>query len=85
VEPLGFLDDHRQLKAYEIASRKVKSFKLEHIGRVKLSEEPCSKNHNSISQVDPFGFGGTKSSFIELHLSPPAKELLCENHPLARP
>jgi predicted DNA-binding transcriptional regulator YafY len=85
VEPLEFLDDHRQLKAYEIASRKVKSFKIDRIGKVQRTEEPCTKNHNSISQTDPFGFSSTKFSLIELQLSPLAKDLLYENHPLARP
>jgi len=85
VEPLEFLDDHRQLKAYEIASRKVKSFKLDRIGEVKITEEPCIKKPSKNSQADPFGFSCSKYQLVNLKLSPLAKDLLCENYPLARP
>ncbi len=85
VEPLEFLDDHRQLKAYELASRKVKSFKLDRIGDVKITEEVCIKKPPKKSQVDPFGFSSTKYQLVRLKLSPLAKDLLCENYPLSRP
>jgi predicted DNA-binding transcriptional regulator YafY len=78
VEPLAFIDEHRQLKAYEVASRKVKSFKIDRIAKVKLTSEPCVKLSLSPSYADPFGFSHTKYQVVIIKLSPLAKDLMYE-------
>lgn len=85
IEPIAFIDEHRQLKAYEIASRKVKSFKIDRMENVSITAEPCTKLPKYPSHHDPFGFSCTKYQMIVLKLSPLAKELMSENYPLSQP
>jgi predicted DNA-binding transcriptional regulator YafY len=84
VEPLEFLDEHRQLKAYEIASRKIKTFKLDRIGQIKLTTVSCTKSISAKHLSDPFGLSGTKLEMVKLKLSPLAKNLMYEEYSLAR-
>jgi predicted DNA-binding transcriptional regulator YafY len=85
VEPIAFLDHHRLLKAYEISSRTVKSFKIDRIGEVEITDTPCSKSRKETLKMDPFGFSCEKTEIVKIRLSPLAKDLMSEELPQARP
>ena len=85
VEPLLFREEHSHLIAYEISSRLEKTFKLERIGQVILTNENVSGRELKKKFVDPFGFPGAKQMIVKLKLSLLAKEIMSENHPSSRP
>ncbi|MCP9757252.1 WYL domain-containing protein [Lacihabitans sp. CCS-44] len=85
VEPIEFNGEHRQLQAYEVSSRKVKSFKIDRIELINLKETYCHKNGKRKRYTDPFGISSDKKQTVEIQLSQYARELIAENHPLTKP
>ncbi|OYU64692.1 MAG: hypothetical protein CFE22_17450 [Cytophagaceae bacterium BCCC1] len=85
LEPLAFIEQHRQLIAYEVATRKEKVFKLDRMGQVTLSNEPAAGRSLKNILMDPFGFCGAKQKIVKLKLHLLAKLLLEEEYPSAIP
>ncbi|MCP9748794.1 YafY family protein [Lacihabitans sp. CS3-21] len=85
VEPIAYLDQHRQLEAYDPAKSDVRIFKIDRIGRVQLLETTCQNPKKHKRYTDAFGFSGDKRKMVKIRLSPLAKVLLLEEHPMARP
>lgn len=85
VEPIAFIDQHRQLEAYDPAKTAVRTFKIDRIERVQLLETVCQTARKKKRYTDAFGFSEDKRHTVKIRLSPLAKELLLEQHPMARP
>ncbi len=85
LEPIAYVEQHRQLIAYEVSTRKEKVFKLDRMGEVTLSNEPAVGRSLKNVLIDPFGFSGTKQKIVKLKLELLAKLLLEEEYPSAIP
>ncbi|WP_255075775.1 YafY family protein [Lacihabitans sp. CCS-44] len=85
LEPLEFVEQHCQLIAYEVASRKEKVFKIDRMGKVELTNEATAGRAVKNTLIDPFGFSSTKQKIVKLRLSLLAKVLLEEDFPTAKP
>lgn len=85
VNPLYFLYEGTKVYAYEPAARKGKSFSLDRIGRVELTDQCFEEKQAKALFTDPFGFTGTHTLPVKLILKPFAGQLLIENHPMAEP
>ncbi|CAN1528069.1 COG2378 Predicted transcriptional regulator [Spirosomataceae bacterium] len=83
INPIAFANNHRQLLAYEIASRKEKTFNLDRIEKVVVTNQDFSERKAKALYADPFGFTHTQQYFVCLRLSPLAKQLMLEYHPNA--
>lgn len=82
VEPLGFTENFATLDAFEIASQKIKSFKIQRIEGLELLTTNAVHNSN-IPLTDAFGFTGN-AFFVTLNLSIRAYHLLIEEFPSLR-
>ena len=80
VQPLHFSEDYLYIKAYELSSNSVKSFKLERIGEV-IPLEKKGTYEGEVWENDLFGCTGPKPLAIELLLSHRAYRLLIEEFP----
>ena len=85
LEPLAFIEQHRQLIAYEVSTRKEKVFKLERMGEVTVSKEPAVGRSLKNVLIDPFGFSASKQKIVKLKLHLLAKLLMEEEYPSAIP
>lgn len=85
VEPYQFLNANDDIRCYEMASGKNKTFKISRIGAVELVDLNWSyeQMHDSLF-TDVFGFSGKPVGEICMLLSPRAAGLLCEDYPAAR-
>lgn len=82
VEPLGFSDNYATLDAYELASEKMKSFKIQRMTSVETLSEAAT-HLTEAPQTDAFGFTGAAFA-VRLHLSTRAYRLLIEEFPTLR-
>ena len=85
LEPLEFVEEHCQLIAYEVSTRKEKVFKLDRMGIVELTNEVGTGKTLKNTLIDPFGFSSTKQKIVKLKLSLLAKVLLMEDFATATP
>lgn len=84
VEPLSFTDDFSTLNAFELQSKKEKTFKVSRIEDLEVLKEE-QENTSGSSEVDLFGWTGPEPIFVELQLTSTAYQLLVEEYPAARP
>ncbi len=82
IEPLGFTENFTTLDAFEIASQKVKSFKIQRIEGVELLTTETAYNTDA-PLTDAFGFTG-EAFFLTLNLSTRAYHLFIETFPNLR-
>lgn len=85
VEPLQYKEQHRHLEAWDLEVGDVRTFKIDRMEKVNLLETPLGGQHKSKRFIDAFGFNCDRRRTIKLRLSPLARDLMVENHPLARP
>lgn len=85
LEPIEFVEEHCQLIAYEVSTRKEKVFKLDRMGQVALTDETTAGRSLKNVLIDPFGFSSTKQKIVKLKLSLSAKMLMEEEYPTAIP
>lgn len=83
INPIAFANNHSQLLAYEIASRKEKTFNLDRMERVVVTTQGFDERKARALYADPFGFTHTQQLFVCLRLSLFAKQLMLEHHPNA--
>lgn len=83
INPIVFANNHSQLLAYEIASRKEKTFNLDRIERVVITDKDFDERKAKALYADPFGFTDAQQLFVSLRLSLLAKQLMLEHHPNA--
>ena len=81
VLPLEIVQTHHQLIAYERASRKEKTFKIDRILRVELTNETYSLNGRRRQRIDAFGFRGNQLEIVILKMTPFAAQLFREEYP----
>ena len=81
VFPLEINTEHHQLIAYERASRKEKSFKIDRILRVELTNETFSVPARRRQRMDAFGFRGNQLEIVILKMTPFAAQLFREEYP----
>ncbi|GGZ14698.1 hypothetical protein GCM10007049_03270 [Echinicola pacifica] len=86
IEPVVFTNNYDAVYAFEIASRGMKTFKLERISEIYLTgkKNKYEKLHEPLKQ-GLFGFTGTDQFHVRLKLSKKAYQLLLEEHPDAKP
>jgi predicted DNA-binding transcriptional regulator YafY len=87
VEPFGFTDNYHTVMAYEITSKKNKTYNLDRITAVELSNKAFAFEEKHEHQItDAFGFSFTGEQHdIELELSLKAYLLLKDEYPLTIP
>jgi predicted DNA-binding transcriptional regulator YafY len=82
VEPIRLYRYNRYLAAYEIASGRVKDFKIERVAEVELTNNPAEhKDAYGEYGVDIFGMTGDQLTEVRLKLSERAATLLKEEFP----
>lgn len=84
VLPLQLQPIHRQLLAYEKSTRKCKTFKLDRIGLVEITNERLGRTISIKEKPDPFGFYAEKPEVIKLQLSDAAARLMQEEFVASR-
>lgn len=85
VEPIGFTNNYESLMAYEIETKINKSFKIERIGDVIITNHPIihEGEHETLVQ-DIFGFNDTGESYpIKLQMSMRAMLWMKDDYPLS--
>lgn len=84
VEPYMFLQNHNEVRCYELRSKQNKTFKVSRIGRVEMLNLSWAHEteHMSIF-TDLFEFSGEKRHPIKLRLGRLATNLLKEEYPRA--
>jgi proteasome accessory factor C len=87
VEPFGFTDNYHTVMAYEITSKKNKTYNLDRITAVEFTNKAFAFEEKHKQQIpDAFGFSFTGEQHnIELELSLKAYLLLKEEYPLTIP
>lgn len=86
LEPFRFTASNREVVCYEIASRKVKNFKLPRIGKVLvLAESWKFETLHREDAIDIFHISGAQTQKLSLKLSLRAANLLKEEFPLSKP
>lgn len=85
VCPLEIIDEHRQVLAWEQSSNREKTFKIDRIGVVELSDIASPQRKRKKQKTDPFGFSCAKQTMVKLRLSTLAARLMQEEFPLAKP
>lgn len=86
VEPFGFTNNHIDIWAYDIEKRANRLFKIPRIDWVDvLKEEWEFEDEHHKSGMDAFHMTGDNLVHVRLELTLKAKNLLCEEFPLAEP
>lgn len=87
VEPFGFTDDYTTVMAYEISSKKNKTFHIDRIAYVDFVGKPFKNSKKFVKQVrDVFGFSYSGEIFpIQLELDLKQVLLLKEQYPSTAP
>ena len=84
VNPIALTEDCSQVIAYELSTRKEKTFNVDRIESIiptgKNFETPKSKAR----YTDPFGFTNTTKFLVKLRLSEQARQLMIDDHPNTR-
>jgi len=86
VEPFGFTNNHIDVWAYDIEKRANRLFKIPRIDWVDIIPEEWSfeKEHHK-TPIDAFHMSGDEKFHVRLEMTLLAKNLLCEEFPLAIP
>jgi proteasome accessory factor C len=87
VEPFGFTDDYTTVMAYEISSKKNKTFHIDRIAYVDFAGKPFKNSKKFVKQIpDVFGFSYSGETYpIQLELNLKQVLLLKEQYPLTAP
>ena len=87
VEPFGFTDDYTTVMAYEISSKKNKTFHIDRIAYVEFAGKPFKNSKKFVKQIpDVFGFSYLGETYpIELELDLKQVLLLKEQYPSIAP
>ena len=87
VEPFGFTDDYTTVMAYEISSKKNKTFHIDRIAYVDFAGKPFKNSKKFVKQIpDVFGFSYSGETFpIQLELDLKQVLLLKEQYPTTAP
>lgn len=86
VEPFGFTNNHVDVWAFDIEKRENRLFKIPRIDWVDVLHEDWSfEEQHHKSGIDAFHMTGDDKIHIKLEMSLLAKNLLCEEFPLAEP
>jgi predicted DNA-binding transcriptional regulator YafY len=87
VEPFGFTDDYTTVMAYEISSKKNKTFHIDRIAYVDFAGKPFKNSKKFEKQIpDVFGFSYSGETYpIKLELDLKQVLLLKEQYPLTAP
>jgi proteasome accessory factor C len=87
VEPFGFTDNYQTVMAYEIDSKKNKTFNIDRIAYVDFTGKPFKNSKKFQNQVpDVFGFSYSgKTHSVDLKLGLKQVLLLKEQYPLTAP
>lgn len=84
VEPFGFTNDFIEVWAYDTESKSNKTFKVQRIGEVEITERAWEYEISHRKQGrDIFRMTGYANSRVRMQLSVRAKNLLIEEYPLA--
>ena len=81
VLPVEINHEHHQLIAYEKASRKIKTYKIDRIGRVELTNDSFPLPKSRGERTDLFGFRGKQLELVKLKMTPLAAQLFREEIP----
>lgn len=84
VEPLFWHDNFTAIEAYELNSKKTKTFKVKRIHDVEVLNTP-QQHTSAIPQIDPFGLTDGPSILVKLQLTNRAYRLMIEEYPVTRP
>ena len=87
VEPFGFTDDYTTVMAYEISSKKNKTFHIDRIAYVDFAGKPFKNSVKFVKQIpDVFGFSYSGETYpIQLELDLKQILLLKEQFPSTAP
>ncbi len=87
VEPFGFTDNYTSVMAFEIASKKNKTFHIDRIAYIDFTSKPFKNSKKFEKQIpDVFGFSFSGKTFpIHLELDLKQVLLLKEQYPLTAP
>ena len=87
VEPFGFTDDYTTVMAYEISSKKNKTFHIDRIAYVDFAGKPFKNSKKFVKQIpDVFGFSYSGETYpVQLELDLKQVLLLKEQYPSAAP
>ena len=87
VEPFGFTDDYTTVMAYEISSKKNKTFHIDRIAYVDFAGKPFKNSKKFVKQIpDVFGFSYSGETYsIQLELDLKQVLLLKEQYPSTAP
>lgn len=82
VEPFCFLGDRADIRAYEISSKKNKTFKISRIGKVEVMDAPWfnEAEHHKV-YTDLFLFSGEEQRHVVLRLDLLARNLMLDEYP----
>jgi proteasome accessory factor C len=84
IEPLQFVHQFTQVRGYEPATSKVKSYNVNRIEQVEVLDNARTYT-GDLSPTDAFGLTEEKEIYVELELSEKAYLLLADEFPLCRP
>lgn len=86
VEPFEFTNNHIDVWCYDCEKNDVRLFKISRIGWVDILGEDWSNDEKHVKgYLDAFRMQGNTQTHVKLALSLRAKNLLCEEFPLAIP
>ena len=86
VEPFGFTNNHIDIWAYDIENEANRLFKIPRIEWVDILKEPWSfEDQHHKTHIDAFHMSGDELYHVRLEMNLKAKNLLCEEFPLAEP
>jgi predicted DNA-binding transcriptional regulator YafY len=87
VEPFGFTDDYTTVMAYEISSKKNKTFHIDRIAYVDFAGKPFKNSKKFVKQIpDVFGFSYSGEIYpVQLELDLKQVLLLKEQYPSTAP
>lgn len=85
VEPFLFLNGQTDIRCYELASHKNKTFKLARVEEVRIVEDLMWSHEYMHKEVfmDIFAFSGEERHHVTLRLGQLARNILCEEYPRA--
>ena len=86
VEPFAFTNNHIDVWAYDIENRENRLFKIPRIEWVDIMPEYWEfQDQHHKSMIDAFHMCGDEKIHVRLEMTLKAKNLLCEEFPLAEP
>ena len=86
VEPFEFTNNHIDIWCYDCEKRDVRLFKIARIGWVDILPEEWENEEKHVKgYLDAFRMQGKEPTRVKLEMTLRAKNLLCEEFPLAEP